>query len=112
MSDIIESVPEQPTGSTSTAPATPPAVTPDRPRSGFARQKIKIQRLSDLYDRLLADHEELLLSYSKLEAEYHQLEEAFNEITALNESLARDLRQAQHHRPAPVRFGDLMGMMR
>jgi hypothetical protein len=94
--------------------AAPPAeATPSKPRSGFARQKLKLARLTALYDRLLADHEELLLSYSKLEQDYRALDEAFNEITSLNASLAADLRQVQHHRPASPptpTISSLMGM--
>jgi hypothetical protein len=120
-SDINLSVPQaadQPVVGTipaDTVPATPSVeATPVKPRSGFARQKLKIQRLTDLYDNLLLDHEQLLLSYNKLEAEYHQLEDAFNEITALNSSLAGELREARQHRPTfgSTSFGSLMGMMR
>jgi hypothetical protein len=57
---------------------------PSKPRSGFARQKITLQRLTDLYENLLIDHEQLQDTHErlqgahdKLEAEYHQLEEAF-----------------------------------
>ena len=119
MSDVTLSqpVPDQPAGGTiptDTPPTAPPAETsPGKPRSGFARQKIKIQRLTDLYENLRFDHEALRDDHDKLLRDSHELDDAFNEVTRLNSELAAELRQARHPtQHQPVRFGDLMGMMR
>jgi hypothetical protein len=110
---------DQSSGSTAPdgAPATPlSGGTESRPRSGFARQKIKIARLTnDLeilqseYWRLQDDHERLRISHDKIEADYSQLEVAFAEITQLNSTLSAELRQVKQHRPSPA-FGSLMGI--
>ena len=96
-----------------TAPATPPAEShAGKPRSGFARQKLKLQRLTDLYEHLLADHEALRDEHDKLLRDFHELDDAFSEVTRLNAELSAELRQARHRHPTqhqPVRFGDLMG---
>jgi hypothetical protein len=112
-SDINISVPQaadQPaTIPTELPSATPPA---DRPRSGFQRQKIKLQRLTDLYANLQIDPEALRDEHDKLLRDFHELDDAFNEVTRLNAELSAELRQARHRHPAqyrPVRFGDLMG---
>jgi hypothetical protein len=116
MSTNIESVPDRP--DTGTSPPDAPRATPpaeshaDKPRSGFARQKIKIQRLTDLYENLQIDHEALRDEHDKLLRDFHELDDAFNEVTRLNAELSAELRQARHRHPAqhqPVRFGDLMG---
>jgi hypothetical protein len=49
--DIVP-VPDAPVGGTDPASTTPSAGT-TKPRSGFARQKLKLARLSDLYSNLL-----------------------------------------------------------
>jgi hypothetical protein len=119
MSDInIAPVPDQPaagTITTDTAPAIPPAEATPKPRSGFARQKLKIERLTAVYENLLIDHEALRDEHDKLLRDLHALDDAFNEVTRLNAELSAELRQARHRQPTqhqPVRFGDLMGMMR
>jgi hypothetical protein len=94
---------------------------PAKPRSGFARQKLRIVRLTnDLevlqneYWQLQADHERLQGSHDRLEAEYRQIEAAFAEITQLNAALSAELRQVKQHRPATTfgspGLGSLMGM--
>jgi hypothetical protein len=116
---IIGPVPARPDAGTSppNAPrvAPPAEASPDKPRSGFQRQKIKIQRLTDLYQNLQLDHEALRDEHDKLLRDFHELDDAFNEVTQLNAELAAELRQARHRQPTqhpPVRFGDLMGLMR
>jgi hypothetical protein len=86
--------------------------TPVKPRSGFQRQKIKIQRLTELYENALCDYEALLADHDKLERDYAKLEVAFSEVTELNAALAGELRQLKQQRPSPVRYGttNLMGM--
>jgi hypothetical protein len=89
---------------------TAPSDTPPKARSGFQRQKLKVealkrrvQELEDSYDGLFADFE-------KLERDYIKLEAAFNEITELNTALAGELRQLKQQSP-PIRYGaNLMGM--
>jgi hypothetical protein len=83
---------------------------PTKPRSGFQRQKIKIQRLTELYENALCDYERLLANHDRLEHDYTKLESAFNEVARLNADLAAELRQLKQHRPAPVRYGSLMGL--
>jgi hypothetical protein len=92
--------------------------TPTKPRSGFARQKLKIQRLTELYENLLNDYEALLADHDRLQAEHDKtlldcarLEVAFGEVTELNAELAAELQRAKSQpRPSPVRYGNLMGM--
>jgi hypothetical protein len=81
----------------------------NKPRSGFARQKLKVKRLTELYENLLNDYEGLLADHDKLGQDYHALEAAFNEVTDLNTALASELRQLKQQRPAPARYG--MGLM-
>ena len=82
----------------------------NKPRSGFARQKIKLQRLTELYENTLCDYEQLLADHHNLESDYTKLESAFNEVARLNADLAGELRQLKQQRP-PVRYGaGLMGM--
>jgi hypothetical protein len=83
--------------------------TPEKPRSGFQRQKIKIQRLTELYENALGDYERLLADHDRLEQNCRSLEAAFDEIEKLNASLADELRKIKQQRPAPVRYGTLMG---
>jgi hypothetical protein len=91
---------------------------PSKPRSGFGRMKIKVARLTELYENmrsdyetLLADHFALRQSHEKLEGDYTTLESAFSEIAHLNATLAGELRQLKQQRPASVRYGvGLMGM--
>jgi hypothetical protein len=81
-----------------------------KPRSGFARQKIKLQRVTELYENTLCDYERLLADHHNLERDYAKLEAAFNEVADLNTALAGELRQLKQQRP-PVRYGaGLMGM--
>jgi hypothetical protein len=84
---------------------------PSRPRSGFARQKIKIARLTNDLEVLQAEYWRLQDSHGKLEQDYCALEAAFNEITTLNASLSAELRQAKH-RPSPGFSNLMMGMTR
>jgi hypothetical protein len=88
--------------SSGTAPAAAGTEARDssKPRSGFARQKIKIQRLTDLYENLLIDHEALRDDHDKLLRDFHELDDAFNEVTRLNAELSAELRQARHRHPA------------
>jgi hypothetical protein len=84
--------------------------TSTKPRSGFARQKLKVQRLTELYQNLLNDHDQLLSDYHRIESDYLALEAAFDEINQLNATLADELRRLKsQQRPAPVRYG--MGLM-
>ena len=82
--------------------------TPAKPRSGFARQKLKVARLTELYENVLCDYERLLADHHNLERDYAKLESAFNEVAELNTALAGELQRmkAQHR---PVRYG--MGLM-
>jgi hypothetical protein len=106
-------------------PASPPADactgTGSKPRSGFARQKIKIERLTAVYEnlqldheQLQADHERLQATHDKLEVEYRQLEAAFAEITQLKPSCLPSCGKPSSSPPAPYRpapsFGSLMGI--
>jgi hypothetical protein len=85
--------------------------TPTKPRSGFQRQKLRIARLTELYENLQNDYDQLLADHDKLGRDYVQLESAFAEVTSLNAELAAELRQTKQQRPAPVRYGsNLMGM--
>jgi len=103
-----------PPGSPAPEPGGGTATPPDegqasKPRSGFARQKIKLQRLTELYENTLCDYENLLADYHKLEQKYRVLEDAFSEVIQLNASLAGELRQLKQQRP--VRYGsNLMGL--
>ena len=93
------------------SPEVPPAEgggTPTRPRSGFARQKLKVQRLTELYENVLCDYERLLADHHNLERDYAKLEAAFDEVAGLNTALAGELRQLKQR---PVRYGaSLMGL--
>jgi hypothetical protein len=102
---------ESPAGDTPPPEVTPTegGGTPTKPRSGFARQKLKVKRLTELYENLLNDYEGLLADHDKLGRDYRALEAAFNEVTDLNTALASELRQLKQQRPAPVRYG--MGLM-
>ena len=82
----------------------PAGLSPAKPRSGFARQKIKIAALERRIQQLQD-------AYGQLERDYVQLESAFAEIAQLNASLAGELQQLKQQRSAPVRYGaNLMGM--
>jgi hypothetical protein len=82
--------------------------------------KLKVQRLTELYENLLNDYEGLLADHDRLQAEHNKtlldcakLEVAFNEVTELNTELAAELQRLKsQQRPAPVRYGttNLMGM--
>jgi hypothetical protein len=93
-----------------------PSDEPQKPRSGFQRQKLKIARLTELYENMRDDYEGLLADHDRLQAEHNKtlldcakLEVAFNEVTELNAALAGELRQLKQRRPVPVRYG--MGLM-
>jgi hypothetical protein len=112
---------ESPAGNTPPPEVTPTSGggTPTKPRSGFARQKLKVKRLTELYENLLNDYEGLLADHDRLQAEHNKtlldcakLEVAFSEVTELNAALAGELRQLKQQHPAPVRYGttNLMGM--
>ena len=82
--------------------------TSTKPRSGFARQKLKVQRLTELYENVLCDYERLLADHHNLERDYAKLEAAFDEVAGLNTALAGELRQLKQR---PVRYGaSLMGL--
>jgi DNA repair exonuclease SbcCD ATPase subunit len=94
-----------------------PDTPPKKARSGFERQKRKVEALVRRIQELEGDHENLLTDYEglfsdheRLERDYAKLELAFNEITELNTELASELRQLKQRRPEPVRYGGLMGM--
>jgi hypothetical protein len=80
--------------------------------------KVKAARLTELYQNLLNDYEGLLADHDQLQAEHNKtlldcakLEVAFSKITELNAELAAELQRAKSQpRPAPVRYGNLMGM--
>jgi DNA repair exonuclease SbcCD ATPase subunit len=88
---------------------------PPKARSGFQRQKLKvealkgrIQELESDHENLMTDYEGLLSDHERLERDYAKLELAFEEITELNSELASELRQLKQQRP-PIRYGSLMG---
>ena len=72
--------------------------------------KVKMARLTEVYQNLLDDHDQLLSDYHRIESDYAKLEAAFAEITELNTELASELRQLKQRRPEPIRYGNLMGM--
>jgi hypothetical protein len=96
---------------------TPPAPEPQaKPRSGFGRMKVKIARLTELYENMRNDYEAVCIEFDRLQAEHDKtlldcakLEVAFDEVTELNAELAGELRQLKQHRN-PVRYGALMGV--
>ena len=94
-----------------TGGGTAPEPPPSKPRSGFGRMKIKVARLTELYENMRNDYEAVCVEHDRLLADYAKLELAFNEITELNTELASELRQLKQHRPNPVRYGTLMGGM-
>jgi hypothetical protein len=75
--------------------------------------KVKIARLTELYENMRNDYEAVCTDHDRLLADYGRLEAAFREITELNTALAGELRQLKtQQRPTPVRYGatNLMGM--
>jgi hypothetical protein len=82
-----------------------------KPRSGFARQKLKVKALERRVHELEDSYDGLFADFEKLERDYIKLEHAFNEVTELNTALAGELRQLKsQQRPGPVRYGSLMGV--
>jgi hypothetical protein len=79
--------------------------------SGFARQKVKVARLTELYQNLLNEHDQLLSDYHRIESDYATLEAGFDELSRLNETLAEELKKLKSQQRGPVRYGttDLMG---
>jgi chromosome segregation ATPase len=113
--EVPPSGPPAPETGGGTAPE-PPA---SKPRSGFARQKLKvealkrrIQELEGDHETLLTDYEGLLADHDRLEQDYRALEAGFNELSQLNETLADELRKLKSHQQRPpIRYGSLMGGM-
>jgi hypothetical protein len=90
---------------------TSPPDTPVKHRSGFSRQKAKVEALTRRVQELEDSYDGLFSDFERLERDYAKLESAFNEITELNTSLAGELRQLKQRRPEPVRYGsNLMGI--
>jgi hypothetical protein len=104
------------------SPSDPPALsedggtglpdTPPKARSGFQRQKLKVAALQRRIQELEDDYDRACSDFEQLERDYAALEAGFNELSALNEALASELRQLKQRRPEPVRYGttNLMGM--
>jgi hypothetical protein len=81
-----------------------------KPRSGFQRQKLKVEALKRRVQELEDSYDGLYSDFEKLEHDYTKLESAFNEVTSLNATLAGELQQLKRQRP-PVRYGaNLMGL--
>jgi chromosome segregation ATPase len=74
----------------------------DKPRSGYARQKLRMQRL-------FAQLDDLKLENARLREELSTFEEVFREVKRLNETLAADLRQAKQRPSTPTFANVLMG---
>jgi hypothetical protein len=75
-----------------------------RPRSGYARAKIKLDRTYQGNAALEADN-------AQLQSDYVELERAFTELKSLNASLADDLRRSRPVSGSPSArsiFGGLM----
>jgi DNA repair exonuclease SbcCD ATPase subunit len=115
---IASEVPSPNPHASSEGDGTVPSDTPPKARSGFQRQKLKVealkrrvQELEETHENLLTDYEALLSDHERLERDYAKLELAFNEITELNSELAGELRQIKERRSNPVRYGTLMGGM-
>jgi hypothetical protein len=117
---VASEVPSPNPPASSEGDGTVPQEPQTKPRSGFARQKLKVealkrrvQELEDSNETILTDYEGLLSDHDKLERDYSALEAGFNELTQLNEALAGELRKLKsQQRPGPVRYGasNLMGM--
>jgi predicted nucleic acid-binding Zn-ribbon protein len=63
--------------------------------------RLRMHRLVEVYEHLVADHE-------ALKKDYAELEEAFAELKKLNEVLASDLMRSRSNFPASSIFGGLM----
>jgi DNA repair exonuclease SbcCD ATPase subunit len=93
--------------------------TPTKPRSGFARMKMKVealkrrlQELEDSHETLQDDYEAVSIEHDRLLADFAKLESAFAEVTDLNAALANELQQLKQRPSGPVRYGasNLMGV--
>jgi hypothetical protein len=90
----------------------------NKPRSGFARMKVKVARLTELYENVRNDYEAVCADFDRLQAEHDKtllkcakLEAANSELDELNAGLAADLQRAKSRpRTGPVRYG-ITGLM-
>ena len=62
----------------------------DKPRSGYARLRLRHRNLIEVYEQLHADHDALRHAHEELEA-------AFSELLALHDGLLSDLRARRQH---------------
>jgi hypothetical protein len=65
-------------------------LSPDRPRSGYARLRNRHRDLIGMHERLQED-------YAHLKRDHEQLEKSFSELLALHDGLLSDLRARKSH---------------
>jgi hypothetical protein len=65
-------------------------VSPDRPRSGYGRLRLR-------HRHLIGPHERLQEDYAHLKRDHEQLEKSFSELLALHDGLLSDLRARKSH---------------
>jgi hypothetical protein len=66
-----------------------------KPRSGYARMRLRFHGLVEVYEHLQAD-------YDRLRQDYAALEAAFSELKELNASLVDDLRPLRLRAGPPI----------
>ena len=71
----------------------------DKPRSGYARLRLRHRNLIEVYEQLHADHDALRQAHEELEA-------AFSELLALHDGLLADLKEKKRHPLTAALLGD------